>query len=104
MAKPKRVPLNRLVLPATFALVKTLAEQLECSEGDVLDKAVTALSVAESFGPQHLRVDHNNTEGILHGRKAGPDPQLSGLTPGGSCRKSGVRPFTGAIPKPKDRK
>jgi hypothetical protein len=40
MAKAKRVPLNRLVKPETFESVKMLAEVMECSEGEVVDKAV----------------------------------------------------------------
>lgn len=45
MAKAKRVPLNRLVKPETFDTVKNLAEVLECSEGEVVDKAVEFFEV-----------------------------------------------------------
>lgn len=55
MAKSKRIPLNRLVLPGTFETVKLLAEQLECSEGEVVDKAVEALAVVQSFGVEALK-------------------------------------------------
>lgn len=44
MAKKKRVPLNRLVTSETFELVKLLAVDLECSEGEVLDQAVILLN------------------------------------------------------------
>lgn len=43
MAKKKRVPLNRLVTADTFRMVKALAVRLECSEGEVVDKAVVLL-------------------------------------------------------------
>lgn len=40
MAKPKKIALNRWVLPITLESVKSLAEVLECGEGEVLDQAV----------------------------------------------------------------
>lgn len=43
MAKQKRIPLNRLVMPSTFEAVKLKAEELNCSEGEVVDRAIEAL-------------------------------------------------------------
>lgn len=52
----KRQPINRLVAPETVRLLKSLAAELRISEGRVLDRAVAALAVAESFGGEHLRL------------------------------------------------
>jgi len=40
MEKPKKVPLNRLVLPETFEKVKQLAVACDLTDGGVIDRAV----------------------------------------------------------------
>lgn len=50
----KRVQLNRLVAGATGPLLASLAEQLEISEGRVIDRAIQMLAIAESFGPKAI--------------------------------------------------
>lgn len=52
----KRRPINCLVHPDTLRLLKPLAAHLRLSQGQVLDRAVAALAVAESFGAEHLRL------------------------------------------------
>lgn len=55
-AKNNRVPFNCLVKPETLPLLKSLAEHLDRSQGETIDRAVQALAVAESFGGEHLRL------------------------------------------------
>lgn len=50
MAKPKRVPLNRLVEPDTFERVKMLAEVIERSEGEVIDRVVALFAEYQNGG------------------------------------------------------
>ena len=49
MTKRARVPLNRTVDPETFDKVKLLAKSLECSEGEVIDRAVIEFSLEKSL-------------------------------------------------------
>lgn len=53
--KPNRVQFSRTVKPDTVKLVKRLAEHLDLSEGQTVDRAVQALAVAESFGSNHTK-------------------------------------------------
>lgn len=50
MAKQNRVPLNRMVAPGTFDSVKSLAVELGCSEGEVIDRAVRQFVEDETPG------------------------------------------------------
>lgn len=50
MVKQNRVPLNRMVAPGTFDSVKSLAVELGCSEGEVIDRAVRQFVEDETPG------------------------------------------------------
>jgi hypothetical protein len=84
VAKSKRIPLNRLVLPGTFETVKLLADQLECSEGEVVDRAVEALAVVQSFGVEALRPSQPEAQ-----ETAGP-ATIPGIRKGLPPRESGA--------------
>lgn len=47
--------MHRTVKPSTLKLLASLSKQLEVSQGKVIDWAIEAAAVAESFGPQVLR-------------------------------------------------
>jgi hypothetical protein len=51
----KRVQLNRYVAGGTTPLLKSLAEELKLSEGEVIDRAIQTLAICESFGPSVIK-------------------------------------------------
>lgn len=52
----KRIPFSATLKPESYKLLKLLAEHLDRSQGETIDRAVQALAVAESFGRSHLNL------------------------------------------------
>lgn len=84
MTDKRRKPINRLVAPETVRLLKSLAESLHLSEGRVIDRAVAALAVAESFGGEHLKL----SDPVVYGDGSGLTLRRSQIV-NGDPNKSG---------------
>lgn len=113
MAKKPKVPLNVLVVEGTRSEVRRLAEVLECSQGEVVDRAVVLLGtndsvakglsgvsvltrlVADPDGPHDLITPRGGAMGIIT-----VDPTENSATVNLTTDRATRQP----IPKPKDRR